>query len=95
MAKGMSTTLVIVVSAVVILITALVVIGVFTGGLGNFQNIFNPWVKQTGISTLCQSKCQTGCFTGSPPLDTYYVEVDGEQQVCPICDCTGTQNEET
>lgn len=87
--KGMSTSIVIIVAAVVILVTALIVIGVFTGGLGTFQSFFNPWAQNTGIDALCQSKCQSSCFsTGKPPSD-YTVEVNGEKQDCPTpCTCS-------
>ena len=91
----MSTSIVIIVAAVVILITALVVIGVFTGGLGIFQSIFNPWAEQTGESALCQSKCQTTCFTtGKPPsAENYVIDDDGVPKSCTglgyECKCSG------
>lgn len=93
----MSTTLVIVVAAIVILITALVLIGVFTGGIATFQNIFNPWAQQTGLTALCQSKCQTGCIANDPPKGPdYSVEIDGEMKDCPgtcVCEGWGTQTQ--
>ena len=78
----MSTSIVIIVAAVVILITALIVIGVFTGGLSIFQSIFNPWAAQTGESALCQSKCQTSCFTTGKQPEKYEIDVEGTSTSC-------------
>jgi hypothetical protein len=84
--KGMSTSIVIIVSAVVILITALVVLGVFTGGLGTFQSIFTPWANQTGNAAQCQTQCATLCSFAAPNTHTPST-YDTTKCAAYPCDC--------
>jgi amino acid transporter len=85
--KGMQTSIVVIVAAVVILITALIVISVFTGGLGTFNNIFNPWANQTGLTARCQAECSTQCVmypteTGTPSTYSKECKEKGIPCVC-------------
>ena len=52
-----------VVVAIIILIVALVVIGIFTGGIQNFMNIFNFQSDAQIKQSLCQTACANYCFT--------------------------------
>ena len=61
--KGMSTSLVLIVAAIVILITALVVVTVFGGGIQNFLNFFNPWSELTVARSTCDTACAQICIT--------------------------------
>jgi len=99
----MSTSLVLIVSAIVILITALVVITVFGGGMQNFLSIFNPWGETTAAVAQCQGVCQQLCLThgetGEPPgwseaKATYNSELrncKGQIPGVPPCDCSSFQ----
>jgi len=58
----MNITLTVVVSAIVILITALVVITIFGSGIGQVGSL-------TEATALCKTQCDSTCkATGSPPM---------------------------
>jgi hypothetical protein len=62
----MNITLTVIVVAIVVLITALVVITIFGGGMTNVGNIAQA-------ESFCRSQCETSCgTTGNPPL-TWHV----------------------
>ena len=85
----MNTTLAVVVSAIVILITALVVITIFSGGMQQIGTISQAkTLCTTNFITTCQSTGQT------PPTWTVAnMNVNGVVQACSTiatCSCAGT-----
>jgi hypothetical protein len=66
----------------VILITALVIIGVFTGGIENFLRSINMWYDTQDVSN-CQVQCNTLCI--SAPEGTTIPE--GYPEECNNIDC--------
>ena len=89
--KAMTMPLVIVVASVVILVTALILIGVFTRGLGTFQNIFNPWAEDSSSTIICNNNCQQACLLGSTPPST--VKIGDKTVVCPPCPCATAETD--
>ncbi len=59
--KGMSMTLTIVVVAIVLLVTALVIMTVFGAQMAQVMGVLNPWSSSMLQSSLCQQKCATAC----------------------------------
>jgi hypothetical protein len=82
--KAMSYAIVIIVTSVVVLIVGLVVMGIFSGGMGTFQGVFNPLAQQTGDTARCESTCTTLCSldstTGYP--ESYPLECTESGHVC-------------
>ena len=66
--KGLSLTLTIVIVAIVLLVTALVIMTIFGGQMAQILGILNPWSSAMLESNLCQQACSTWCqlHTGSP-----------------------------
>ena len=58
----MRTSLELVVIAIILLITAVVVLGIFTGGIQNFTSIFNTQSDQQIKTSLCMSACANYCM---------------------------------
>jgi len=58
----MITSLELVVAAIVLLIVAVVVLGIFSGGIQNFTNIFNTQSDQQIKINLCAAACANYCF---------------------------------
>ncbi len=52
----------IVVVAIIILIVALVVIGIFSGGIANFNSIFTSQSDDQIKKSLCDTTCANYCF---------------------------------
>ncbi|UCD02715.1 MAG: hypothetical protein JSV63_02915 [Candidatus Aenigmatarchaeota archaeon] len=59
--KGLSLTLSIVIIAIVLLVTALVIMTIFGSQIAQILSILNPWSQQALESNLCQQKCATWC----------------------------------
>jgi hypothetical protein len=51
-----------IVVAIVLLIVAVVVIGIFTGGIQNFMNIFGTTSDEQLKNSLCATACANYCF---------------------------------
>ena len=86
----MNTTLAVVVSAIVILITALVVITIFSGGITQVGTLGRAQTLcQTSYITTCQSTGQTPTIWSVPNMN-----VEGNIKSCAdilTCTCTTTQ----
>jgi len=54
-------TLTIVIVAIVLLVTALVIMTIFGGQMAQFMGILNPWSQGILESNLCQQACATYC----------------------------------
>lgn len=59
--KGLSLTLTIVIVAIVLLVTALVVMTIFGGQIAQFIGILNPWSEAMLKQSLCNQKCAAYC----------------------------------
>ena len=59
--KGLSLTLTIVIIAIVLLVTALVIMTIFGAQMAQVMGILNPWSSAMLESNLCQQKCSTQC----------------------------------
>ena len=76
--KAMSQTLYILVAAIIILVTAVVIISVFLQGVG-------PAVGLTEAKSLCQTQLATSCATFGQVPATWSVQnvnIDGEEKSC-------------
>ncbi|MCD6496139.1 MAG: hypothetical protein J7K54_02605 [Candidatus Aenigmarchaeota archaeon] len=78
--KGLSLTLTIVIIAIVLLVTALVIMTIFGTQMGNIMGVLGIWSTDTMKVNLCQQKCATYCQLnpGSPGADwsQFSVKVD-------------------
>jgi hypothetical protein len=63
--KGLSLTLTIVIIAIVLLVTALVIMTIFGGQMAQFIGILNPWSAQVLNQNLCYQQCAAWC-QGNP-----------------------------
>jgi hypothetical protein len=59
--KGLSLTLTIVIVAIVLLVTALVIMTIFGGQIAQFIGILNPWSEAMLKQSLCNQKCAAYC----------------------------------
>ena len=59
-----------IVVAIVLLIVAVVVIGIFTGGIQNFMNIFGATSDQQIKTNLCATACANYCFLHPEAADS-------------------------
>ncbi len=59
--KGLSLTLTIVIIAIVLLVTALVIMTIFGSQMAQVIGVLNPWSSSMLESSLCQQKCATWC----------------------------------
>ena len=59
--KGLSLTLTIVIVAIVLLVTALVVMTIFGGQIAQFIGILNPWSEAMLKQSLCNQRCAAYC----------------------------------
>jgi hypothetical protein len=59
--KGLSLTLTIVIVAIVLLVTALVIMTIFGGQMAQFIGILNPWSESMLKQSLCNQKCAAYC----------------------------------
>jgi hypothetical protein len=79
-----------VVIVIVLLIVAIVVLGVFTGGIQNFMNIFGATSDQQLKTNLCATACANYCFlhpeATSPPWGSSGVPLP-EYKGKPIDNC--------
>ncbi len=83
--KGMATGLKVAVVAIVILSVAVVVLGIFTGGIQGIASVINSWV---GGGDPCDIQCNTWkltCKPGSYPKT--YSEFFGCGEETDFCDC--------
>ena len=60
--KGLSLTLTIVIVAIVLLVTALVIMTIFGAQMANILNILNPWAKAALDQNSCNQKCAAWCM---------------------------------
>ena len=83
---------------IILLVVALVVMGIFTGGIQNFTNIFGTQSDEQIKRTLCQTTCANYCYTHPPAAGETYPWAGGtgtgDKQVPqpsykgqPITDC--------
>ena len=73
MSKGMSTGLKVAVVAIVILIVAVVILGIFTGGIQRIAAIINSWLGGSNENP-CETACNVWCTTnpeGETPYSTF------------------------
>jgi hypothetical protein len=80
--KGMSTGLRVAVVAIVILIVAVVVLGIFTGGIQGIAKIINSWL---GGGDTCEVSCNAWKLTCNTSMD--YNKFPGCNRT-GTCDCT-------
>lgn len=59
--KGLSLTLSIVIIAIVLLVTALVIMTIFGAQMAQFVGILNPWSEQMLQQNLCNQRCAAYC----------------------------------
>jgi hypothetical protein len=83
--KGLSLTLTIVIIAIVLLVTALVIMTIFGGQMAQIIGILNPWSTAILESNLCQQKCATYCQLnpGTEGTDWIDLEVTVQGQTGP------------
>ena len=63
--KGLTLTLEVIIIAIVLLVTALVIMTIFGGQIAQFIGIINPWSEQMLNQNLCYQQCATWC-QGNP-----------------------------
>jgi hypothetical protein len=74
--KGLSLTLTIVIIAIVLLVTALVIMTIFGGQMAQVLGILNPWSSAMLESNLCQQKCATQCqLTSRPTIEWNEIQI--------------------
>lgn len=74
--KGLSLTLTIVIIAIVLLVTALVIMTIFSSQMSQVLGILNPWSTAILESNLCQQKCATQCqLTQLPTIEWSSIRV--------------------
>jgi len=73
--KGLSTTLSIVIIAIVLLVTALVIMTIFGGSMANIIGILNPWSKEMLETNLCQQKCAAYCQANPETTGTDWINI--------------------
>jgi len=59
--KGLSLTLTIVIIAIVLLVTALVIMTIFGTQMGNIMGVLGIWSTDTMKVNLCQQRCAAWC----------------------------------
>lgn len=59
--KGLSLTLTIVIVAIVLLVTALVIMTIFGAQMAQIMGVLNPWSSAMLETNLCQQACSTWC----------------------------------
>lgn len=59
--KGLSLTMEIVIIAIVLLVTALVVMTIFSGQMGSIMTILGIWSSDTMQQNFCRQKCAAWC----------------------------------
>jgi len=69
--KGLTLTLQVIIVAIVLLVTALVVMTIFGGQIGQFISTLNPWSENMLKQNLCSQKCAAWCQgnPGKPGID--------------------------
>jgi hypothetical protein len=85
--KGLSLTLTIVIIAIVLLVTALVIMTIFGGQMAQVLGILNPWSSAMLETNLCQQACATWCqlHQGQPGTDWSALDVDTQTQENKPC----------
>jgi hypothetical protein len=80
--KGLSMTMNVIIIAIVLLVTALVVMTIFGGQIAQFLGILNPWSAGMLESNLCSQACATWCSLnqGSSGTDWSTLTVDTQTQ---------------
>jgi hypothetical protein len=59
--KGLTLTMEIVIIAIVLLVTALVIMTIFGGSIASFLGILNPWSQSLMEQNLCNQRCAAYC----------------------------------
>jgi len=59
--KGLTLTMEIVIIAIVLLVTALVIMTIFGGSIASFLGILNPWSAALMEQNLCNQRCAAWC----------------------------------
>ena len=85
--KGLSLTLTVVIVAIVLLVTALVVMTIFGGQIAQFIGILNPWSENMLKQSLCNQKCAAYCQghigEGSVPWSTIgSIDAQSDPKAC-------------
>ena len=61
--KGLSLTLTIVIIAIVLLVTALVIMTIFGSQMAKIMNILTPWVDTSLKENDCRNRCASWCLS--------------------------------
>ncbi len=84
--KGLTLTMEIVIIAIVLLVTALVIMTIFGGSIASFLGILNPWSASLMEQNLCNQRCASWCqgHLGSPTKAWSELDVQTQtgQQYC-------------
>ncbi len=88
--KGLSLTLTVVIVAIVLLVTALVVMTIFGGQIAQFIGILNPWSEAMLKQSLCNQKCAAYCQGHSGVTDPVSwstignIDAQAEPKACSV-----------
>jgi hypothetical protein len=74
--KGLSLTLEIVIIAIVLLVTALVIMTIFSGQMGNVMGILGIWSSDTMNQNYCRQQCAAWCQGNPGKPSTGWAEHD-------------------
>ncbi len=86
--KGLTLTMEIVIIAIVLLVTALVIMTIFGGSIASFLGILNPWSASLMEQNLCNQRCAAWCqgHLGSPEVSwadtSLRVQTQSGEQSC-------------
>jgi hypothetical protein len=78
--KALSLPLTIVIIAVVLLVSALVVMTVFSGQMAQFIGVLNPWSQQRISESLCYDQCASWCRAHAGEAGLEWADVEVETQ---------------
>jgi hypothetical protein len=88
----MRTSILIIVSAVVILIIAVVLVTMFSGGIERFLQIWGVFSTDQLVKSSCQTSCQEVCTSTGSSSGWGTVKVGGVEYSCSqygvSCDCS-------
>jgi hypothetical protein len=79
--KGLSLTLEIVIIAIVLLVTALVILTIFGGQIAKIIGVVDPLTDTTLKQTNCRNSCATFCMMNPPTRNSQGQLVGGNNQV--------------
>jgi len=91
--KGLSLTLELVIIAIVLLVTALVIMTIFGGQIAAIVGILNPWSQSMLESNLCQQSCATWCQLHTGSAETDWSSLIIKTQSNPSKSCTDVMRE--